>query len=269
MVRKLWKHEYLAWLRVLPLIYGITLAIAAMLRLVLVFENDSVYYNIVLFSAVAMLMIALIVTAASATVFGIQRFYKNLFTGEGYLTHTLPVTPAAHLWVKVLTAVSFDIASVIVCVLAGMIVTAGEVFSEVCKAAAYLFGYIPKAFAGHFAGWTAEMILIVVVAALGSHLFYYLCICIGQLFRKNRVLAAVGVYFGFYIISQILSTVMMVVFVILGEAGVWDDILELVGRHPEASVHVFFVGIIVLSALAALAEYWICHRIIRKKLNLE
>lgn len=269
MVKKLWKHEYLAWLRVLPLIYGITLAIAAMLRLVLVFENDSVYYTIVLVSAIAMLMIALIVTAASATVFGIQRFYKNLFTGEGYLTHTLPVTPAAHLWVKVLTAVSFDIASLLVCLLAGMVATAGEVFSEVCKAAVYLLGFIPQEIVGHVVGWTAELTVMVVVAALGSHLLFYLCICIGQLFRKNRILAAVGVYFGFYMISQALSTVMMVVFVILGEAGVWDDILELAAQHPKASVHIFFVGVTVLSALFALAEYWICHRIIRKKLNLE
>lgn len=269
MVKKLWKHEYLAWLRVLPLIYGITLAIAAMLRLVLVFENDSVYYMIVLVSTIAMLMIALIVTAASATVFGIQRFYKNLFTGEGYLTHTLPVTPAAHLWVKVLTAVSFDIASLLVCILAGMIATAGEVFSEVCKAAVYLLGFIPQEMVGHVVGWTTELTVMVVVAALGSHLFYYLCICIGQLFRKNRILAAVGVYFGFYMISQALSTVMMVVFVILGEAGVWDDILELAAQYPAASVHIFFVGVTVLSALFALVEYCICHRIIRKKLNLE
>lgn len=269
MVKKLWKHEYLAWLRVLPLIYGITLVIAAMLRLVILFENDSVYYNIVLFSAVAMFFIGLIVTIAAPTVFGIQRFYKNLFTGEGYLTHTLPVTPAAHLWVKALTTVSFDIASVLICLFAGMIATAGEVFSEVCKAAAYLLGYIPQDMVGHLSGWAAEYILLIVVAMLGSHLFYYLCICIGQLFRKNRVLAAVGVYFGFYVASQILGTVLMVVFVILGEAGVWDNILELVDQHPKASLHIFLGGVVVLSALAALAEYGICHRIIRKKLNLE
>lgn len=269
MVKKLWKHEYLAWLRVLPLIYGITLVIAAMLRLVMVFENDSIYYKIVLGSAVVMFFVALIVTIAASTVFGIQRFYKNLFTGEGYLTHTLPVTPAAHLWVKVLTAAFFDIVSVIVCLLAGMIVTAGEVFLEVTKAAEYLLRYIPRDIVGHLVGWVAEMSLAMVVAMIGSHLFYYLCICIGQLFRKNRVLAAVGVYFCFYIVSQILSTMMMVVFVIMGEAGVWDDILNLAAQHPETAIHIFLVGATALSVLITLVYYWICHWIIRKKLNLE
>ncbi len=269
MVKKLYKHEFLAWLRVLPLIYGITLVIAAMLRIVVAFENDSMYYDLVFVSAVVMFVIALIVTIAAPTVFSIQRFYKNLFAGEGYLSHTLPVTPANHLWVKALTAVSFDIASVLVCLLAGMIATAGEVFAEICKAATYLLDAIPQEFTGHFAGWAAEYTLLLVVAMFNSHFLFYLCICIGQLFRKNRVLAAVGVYFGFYIAYQILSTAMMVVFVIMGEAGVWDGVLELIARHPKASIHIFLSCFTLMMSLLTLVYYWICHHIIRKRLNLE
>lgn len=269
MVKKLWKHEYLAWLRVMPLIYGITLAIAALLRIVLIFENDSLYYGIVFGSAVFVFVVALMVTLASATVFGIQRFYKNLFTGEGYLTHTLPVTSANHLWVKVLTAVSFDISSVLVCILAGVIATAGEVFGEICKAAEYLLRMIPEEYIGHAAGWTAEFLVMFVIAMFSSQLLFYLCICIGQLFRKNRVAAAVGVYFGLYAISQVLSTILTVVFAIMGENGVWDGILEQIAQHPVASVHIFLCGMIVLTALMNLVYFWICHWVVHKKLNLE
>lgn len=269
MVKKLFKHEYLAWLRVLPLIYGITLAVAAMLRLIIFFENDSIYYGIVLGSAIFMFCVALLVAFAAPTVFGILRFYKNLFTGEGYLTHTLPVTPAAHLWVKLLTAASFDLISLLVGTLAVMLATAGEVFTEICKAADYLFKQIPAEFVGHAAGWLAELILLLIISIFSSYLLYYLCICLGQLARKNRVLAAVGVYFGYYMLSQILSTVLMTVVTILGETGVLDSLLELVALHPAASVHIFMAGMIVLGALFSLVYYLICHRIIRKKLNLE
>lgn len=269
MVRKLFKHEYLAWLRVLPLIYGITLAIAALLRIVLIFENDSLYYGIVFVSAVAAFVVALLVTLSSATVFGIQRFYKNLFTGEGYLTHTLPVTPANHLWVKVLTAVSFEILAGLVCLLAGVIATSGDVFEEICKAAEYLIKQIPGEYIGHMAGWAAEAIVMFVVAMFGSHMLFYLCICLGQLFRKNRVLAAVGVYFGFYAVSQVVSTVLTVVFAILGEQGVWDRMLEQIEQNPITFVHLFLCGTVVLTALLNLVYFWICHMIIRKKLNLE
>lgn len=269
MVKKLWKHEYLAWFRVLPLIYGITLAVAALLRMILVFENDSLYYDIVLGSAILVFAVAMLVTLSAATVFGILRFYKNLFTGEGYLTHTLPVTPANHLWVKLITAVSFEVMSVIVCLLAGMIATAGEVFGEICKAAAYLIEKIPGEYVGHVALWSAEAVVALVLGMFNSQLLFYLCICIGQLFRKNRVLAAVGVYFGIYAITQVISTILTVVFAVLGEMGVWESLLEKVLEHPLTTSHIVSSGSIVLSALLGAVCFWICHRIIHKKLNLE
>lgn len=269
MVKKLFKHEYLAWLRVLPIIYGITLVVASMLRLVMLFESDSLYYDLVFGSAVFMLIVALIVTVGASTVFAIQRFYKNLFTGEGYLTHTLPVTPANHLWVKGLTAVSFDVMSVIVCLLAAVIVTAGDALTVFWQNTVNTLRNIPSELAGHFAGWAAEYLLLFLAALLYSRFFFYLCICIGQLFRKNRILASIGVYFGFYVLSQILSTVMLVAVAILRETGVLSELGMLFIEHPLASIHVALCGSAVLTVLAALVYYWICLHILRKRLNLE
>lgn len=269
MVKKLFKHEFLAWLRIMPIIYGITLVIAAMLRIIVIFENDSTYYGIVFGSAIFMFVVALIATIAASTVFSIRRFYKNMFTGEGYLTHTLPVTPANHLWVKVITAVSFNVASLLVCLLAGIIATAGEVFAEICNAAAYLLKEIPQDYVGHLAGWVSEYIVLLLVAMLNSHLFFYVCICIGQLFRKNRALAAVGVYFGFYMVSQILSTVVTAEFYKIVETAQWEKLLEWVTNNPETTIHIVLCGMIVLVSLVSLIYFVICHRIIRKKLNLE
>ena len=269
MVKKLFKHEYLAWLRLLPLIYGITLVVAAMLRLLMVFETDSVYYDIVLFSAAFMYVVAVMVTLATPTVYGILRFYKNLFSGEGYLTHTLPVTPAAHIWVKLLTALSFTVASGLVCLLSGMIVTSGELFSEICKAISYLLGNIPPDAIPHLSGWLAESILLSLLSILNVHLLYSLCICLGQRARKNRVLAAVGVYFGFYMVSQILSTVMMVVITILGESGALDKLLAWIESDPVTFIHLLLIGLCLLVILVNIVYYLVCHWTIRKKLNLE
>ena len=269
MVKKLFKHEYRAWLRLLPLIYGITLIISAMLRLLTVFENDSVYYDIVLFSGIFMYVVAMLVTLATPTVFGILRFYKNLFTGEGYLSHTLPVTPAAHIWVKLLTALSFDLASGLVILLSGMIATSGELFSEICKAISYLVNNIPLDIIPHLSGWLAEGILLIFLSSLNIHLLYSLCICLGQMARKNRVLAAVGVYVGFYMVSQVLSTVITVVITVLGEAGALDKLLAWIEADPTTFIHLLLVGLCLLAALLDVVYYLICHRIICKKLNLE
>ena len=273
MVKKLFKHEYLAWLRIMPLIFGITLVVAGMLRLLMAFEHDSIYYDIVFVSAVFMFVVAMITTFVSPGIFAIVRFYKNMFTGEGYLTHTLPVTPGNHLWVKLLTAISFDIAALLVMLLAGLIVTAGEVQEELWKAAAYLYRFfakeIPEKYVGHIWCWLAEFHVITLLTSTCSHLYFYLCICIGQLFRKNRILAAVGVYFGLYMVGQIISTVVTVMFTFVGMSGVLEELLLWIEKNPIETVHIFLAGSIVIATIMATVYFLICHTIIRKKLNLE
>lgn len=269
MVKKLYKHEFLAWLRVIWIVWVITLVSAGFHRVIQLFENDSVYYGILIGSSTLLYVVALLCCIAFSLIFGIVRFYRNFFTGEGYLTFTLPATKAQLLWVKISTAVCFSVVSVVVCVTSGCIVTAGEVFEEVCKAVAYLAKDFTAAEVAHLIGWALEFLLLLLAAEFANHLFYYTCICIGQLFRKNRVLAAVGVYFGFYVISQILSTVGMVVFTMLAAMDIWEGVFLWIEGNPEIFIHSFLCGFAVLTALTDLIYYWICHHIIRKKLNLE
>lgn len=269
MVRKLYKHEILAWLRVLCIIFGIVLAVSVLHRVIQIFENDSLYYSIINGSASFMYGMALLVCIMAPVVFGVVRFYKNLFTGEGYLTFTLPVRAADHLWVKLWTAVGFSVVSGIVCVISVLIITAGDVFTEICKAVAYLLKMIPEKMTGHAVVYCLEMLALLVVSTAGSFLLYDTCICIGQLFRKNRILAAVGVYFGFSVVKQILSTLLGVVLAVLEASGSMDGIYTFIETHVAEAAHIFLCGSTVATAVFALLCWLVCHFIIRKKLNLE
>jgi len=269
MVKKLFKHEFLAWLRVLPLIYGIELTVAAINRCIQIFESESIYYDIISFFAATIYVVVLLAGMAAPLVFGVTRFYKNLFTGEGYLSFTLPVTTDNHLGVKVVTAVCFSVLSVLVALLSLVIVTAGDVFTEICKAIDYVVKRIPPEAAGHVAFYCVEFLLGLLVASFGSYLMYYTCICGGQLFRKNRVIAAVGVYFVLYVISQIFSTVLSVIFMIMEQTGSLDGIYAFIEKNPFESVHIFLCGVLVINGLMALVYYLLCRVIIRRKLNLE
>ena len=269
MVKKLYKHEFLAWLRVMPILYGIMLAMAAINRCIQLFENDSVYYDIIFGSSVTIYVIVLVAGIAAPLLFGVVRFYRNLFTGEGYLSFTLPVTPANHPWVKVVTAVSFSLLSVLVAALSGVIITAGEVFHEVCKAAVYIVKEIPQALAGHLALYCLEMVVLAIVSAFAAYFLYYMCICVGQLSRKNRILAAVGVYFGVYLLTQILGTGLSIMMVVLEAAGVLDRLLMLIEEYPKETIHITLCAGILISAVIAAVCYLISHWVIRKKLNLE
>lgn len=273
MVRTLFKHEFKAWLRVLPIFWLAMLGVAVAGRIVQFFETDSIYYKLIFGSAMVACGLAAIVLLLTPTVFGVYRFYRNLFTGEGYLSLTLPVTPAQHLWVKTLTAVCFDVASLVVVVLSGMVLISGEVLVEVFKAFGYLWkqmiAHMPKELAGHLVGYVLESLVIIFAWLLSGHLMYQSCICIGQLARKNRVLLAVGVYFGYQLVAQILSTVVGVAFMALSATDLFIELAELAAKHPYATGHVSnAVGAVLFLALAALF-WWICHRIMSKRLNLE
>ena len=269
MVKKLYKHEFVAWLRVIVFFWAATLLTAGINRIVQIFENDSIYYTILFAFSMLAFGVGILCSIAAPLIFGIVRFYKNFFTGEGYLTFTLPATKRQLLWVKLSVATCMGVISGLVCMLSGGVIMAGEVLTEVCRAAVYLFRDITGEDMLHLVGWVLEILVLLLVAEVGKHLFYYTCICLGQTFRKNRVLAAVGVYFAFYLVTQVLSTVFSVVFAIVGETGALDGIVEAIVNNGELFIHLGLSGAAVLSAAITGIYWFICHWVLRKKLNLE
>lgn len=269
MVKKLFKHEFLAWLRVMAVVYAVILTVAGAHRIFQFFENDSTAYTVINILAIVIFSLSVLICVCIPTFFSMNRFYKNLFTGEGYLSFTLPVTAGNHLWVKALTATAMSLLTILVCCLAGMIITAGDVFSEVLKAAAYLLRQIPKDSVAHLIGYCAEILVLVVVSVFAGHMVYNTCICIGQLFRKNRVVAAVGVYFAYYYICQILGVVFSAVMAELEEKGVLEPVYTFVENQAYATLHIGFGGLVLLEIIVSAICFAVCHHIISRKLNLE
>lgn len=269
MVKKLYKHEFLAWLRVMPMIFGITLLTAAFHRILQFFETDSTYYNIVNGSAIFLFVVALLVCLAAPVVFGIIRFYKNLFTGEGYLTFTLPVKNTTHLLVKSTTTLVFCVAAVFVCIGACCLITAGDVLTELWKAGVYLIHWFPDKYIGHFSGYMAEGCLLLLVATFSTILLYNFCLCVGQQAKKNRIMRSVGTYFGYYILSQILGTILLIVITVMDANGALVAYYRFFEAHPLATIHIFMGIAIVWFALLGLVFWLISRYILRRKLNLE
>ncbi len=268
MVKKLFKHECFALGRVLLIVQGILLAVALSTRVLQFFEFDHFAYDIVLVLAVIVLILANTVNLIAPLIMGVVRYYKNLFTAEGYLSFTLPVTPAQHLVVKLSATLLFQVIAVCVSLVSVVIATAGEVLGEIWLAVQYLLNQLNSVAAGHTALYAIEVIVLCVVVFLSELLLYYGCISIGQLSRKNRVLAAVGVYFAYYVIVQILSTVLTIV---LGVIGSNTESVDYVPTAQEiiAVIHIVLCGLIVWTLIVSAVYFLISHTIMRKKLNLE
>lgn len=269
MVKKLFKHEIRAYLRVMPLVYIIVLAMSVFGRVIQFFENDGLVYNIV--SGFAFLTYGVSIFAALffTKIFAVVRFYKNLFTTEGYLTFTLPVTPTQHIIVKVLTAVFFDVITFVTLLASGCIITLGELLVEIFKAVGYILNELFKFVGFHSIAYALELIAIMLLAGISGYLLYYTFISIGQLFKKNRILAAFGAYFVYYLATQAISTVFTILTALFGDKLPWQQITEAIIAHPYATVHIVLCFTILLSAAFSLLYFVIIKLIIRKKLNLE
>jgi hypothetical protein len=268
MVRKLFKHEFLSYARIMLPIYAVLIGVSGVNRIVQLFEQDNIIYNIAFVSSIIAYAVTIILALVLTTITAVTRYYKNLFSGEGYLSFTLPVTPAAHLWVKSLTVIAIEIITIVVILLSVSVITAGDVLTEVFKAIGYLCGRVFESVGAHFWFYIAEFIFLLLITSLTSIMMFYFCITVGQLAKKNRVLAAVGVYFGLYILSQVVSTIGMILLTVFGEP-LGEFLLEFLAEHPFASAHWIF-GIIALANVVMSAVYFLVNRaIIKNKLNLE
>jgi len=202
MLRKLFKYEWKAASQTLIVLHAIVLLFAVFTRISFEvrggIEEDSAISGLLLF-----LSIMITVTAAIFTVIFIgYRFYKSVFTDEGYLTNTLPVTPKQLIISKGLTGVIWQALDIVI-VFAAVFIIVGDraLFEELAvnvkKTAYYLFR-------GNVAVTTWLVLITVVLTPFAYMLKMYASVSLGSLFSGHKLLGAVGSYIGIYIVEQII-----------------------------------------------------------------
>lgn len=273
MVRKLLKYEWAHFIKTIMPMELILLGIALLTRFVQFFEADTTAYKIISISSVTMFCIACAVCLIMTFVININRFYRNLYSSEGYLSFTLPVTVDQHIFAKLITAVLTTLLSLVSVVAAVCITTAGDVLGEVFKAAGFL---VKRAF--DFAGWqtplfAVEFLLLLAVILASSYLLLYACATLGQTAKKRRVLASFGIYFIYYIIKQVLGTIFIIVFSVVSDTA-WfvkfvDWVFDAFRNHPLISTHISIWIAMLFTAVLGFVYYIINRFVMKNKLNLE
>ena len=111
MLKKLLKYDWKSVSGLLLILHGILLAYTLIGRIGIAFglskygdtltgsvtEAYGIVSGIYILIYVFFIMAIMVVTG----VYLAARFHKNLFSDEGYLTHTLPVSPAKIMWSKI------------------------------------------------------------------------------------------------------------------------------------------------------------------------
>ncbi len=268
MVRKLLKREFLYYAKSLFLFEGILLCIAVLNRLLLNIDSDNPLFVIVTSSLTMLAIFGCVACFIIAFVMIIVRFYKNLFSAEGYLMFTLPVTETQHLVAKLISAFVALLTAGITAIAYWLIILADqELFSEIAFELSLFFDYVSVEIGWHIILYIVEGILLVVLSLLSGILYYYTCIALGQATKiKNRILASVGIYFLLNIAGQFISPILVLVVgsvLSVPSVGIW------IMNNPIATIHTFFIIVILLQFVISSAMFILIRAIMCHKLNLE
>ena len=266
MVKKLIKYDFLAFAKVMLPIEIALVGIAALYRFVTIFESNTTAFKIFNVSTVTILVIAALTAFIMTFVYSFVRFYKNLYTAEGYLSFTLPVTPSAHIASKLTVSLIYDLITVVTAFVAFAVATAGEVFGESMKAAFYLYGKAAERIGGATPFYVIEFILTAIVAVAAAHLLTYMCVSLGQTAKRHKILSALGIYFAIYVVKQLLGTLYITTGV---TTDLFDEIVSFAAKSPNLFVHLFFLTVCVVEAALGAEDFAVTGHVMKKKLKHE
>lgn len=278
MLGKLFQNEFKCTWKTMVTIYAVVIAATVLGCLVLgvdVFNNGKigqVMARIFILSYVFAIAALFIVTF----IFLCGRFYKTMYSDQGYLTHTIPVSSLANLNVKLITSLVWLLLSGILFLLSiGALAfvrdseTVMEFFRQmtlqglnhICKDA---FGY-------GFCATLGILLLLVVLGYLNLLGMVYAALSLGQLFNQHKIGAAIGFGIGIYFVQQIISSILLIRWMNLFMVRItvtYSQETEYFSNSATGAPRIIW-PILLTYAVYAVIEYLITAFIVKKHINLD
>ena len=274
MLGKLLKHEWQSVWKIPAILLGILLVIsvfAGTTFFVPIWDSELSGLGILAMLVWMLYYFAVIGVSIGVTLYLAIHFYKTMFTDEGYLTHTLPVTSHALLISKILPMMAWQMLATVailvsVAIFGNMAILAlnsdgltfreiyGQIFEVLAEEGFFgnmsLIGFITSMLCAFLAGIVSGAMMIV-----GS-------VSIGQMVGKHKVLGSIGAYFAINTVVQIISAIVFVPVVVF----------KVSNEMPESVFDVLtpcYFGMSVLAILVSIGLYFLSEYLIRRKLNLD
>lgn len=280
MLKKLLKYDWKSVSGLLLILHGILLAYTLIGRIGIAFglskygdtltgsvtEAYGIVSGIYILIYVFFILAIMVVTG----VYLAARFHKNLFSDEGYLTHTLPVSPAKIMWSKILVSwawIVIDAVFVVASIM--MLVLFKQTFEPFKNVVCEFFSILAGVYGMQNQVLMILLILTVLAQFFGCYTMLVLfSMCLGSLFKTHKILGAVVSFFGINIILSIVSTIIM--FAVPGWSSTGSVSVTAAANGGfiggENSIFLFtFVWNLALAVVFFLGSRYILSR----KLNLE
>lgn len=272
MLGKLVKYDIKSLNRFLIIIHGVLLLSAVLIRffftenitaesLLSSETNNSMPFTLVM----TIILYSLLVTCISfATGLIITvRFYKNLFSDEGYLTQTLPVTCGQHLLSKTISGGLWScIDACLVFVSLYIVIATPDITGLFRQHAPEIQAELglTGSYQMSFAAIAAVFLSVSLVGAVSNVIMYYAAVVLGQLFSGHRVVGAVAAYFAITGILAILSAPFML-WIMMTEGGITS-------MAPAEYTKNMLLFTTIFSVVSGIGLYALSYWVMNKKLNL-
>lgn len=264
MLKKLLKYDFRALFKFLVPCYIVLFALATIGAIFLAIaehtSSDSETLSSVVVYSILFYVISVFACVIVCAVSIVNRFEKNLFSSEGYLTLTTPATAEEHIFSKVLSAIA-SFALTLVVALASVLVislpyadTAFPELASVIKEIFVAYGRAPV----ESTILAVEFLLLGIVALIFNAQAIYSCVCLGHLCtNRNRRAASVIAFAAYFTLSYAVS-------IFSSFYGLPDQAYDAwYGVHLEN-----LLSFLVYSALNAGAFFWQRY-VLKNKVNLE
>ena len=206
-------------------------------------------------------------------IFICSRFYKTMYSDQGYLTHTLPVSPLANFNVKLVTALVW----LLLCGVILIISVFALLFSADGKEMMDMIGHLNMKMLNDaclgllgYKFWPTVgiVLLMMVLGCLNILCMVFAAFSLGQLFNQHKIGAAIGFGVGLYFVEQIISSIMLIGWMnrfILRTVYISSSGEEYVLTNERLIVWPIIISI----AIYSLVEYLISVVVVRKHVNLD
>jgi hypothetical protein len=208
---------------------------------------------------------AVVVLQAVISVFALVRYYKSLFTDEGYLTMVLPMESTTLINGKILFTLIWWAISTVSLILGIFISVAlpimlydGTIFAALFQSVEGILGVLIKPEHSTFIG--ILNVLSVIVRFVENTILTVAAITVGAtVIKKRRLLGAFLFYFGISFIRENVISVF--------EALI--DLILVASTNTSIGAVLSLVFGILVSAGIGIASYFVMCRIFTKKFNIE
>lgn len=197
--------------------------------------------------------LALFAYVIGSEIFLFIRFYRSRFTDEGYLTFTLPVRTWQIFLSSLLNIIIWTL------IISAVMITSifAIVFSGIQKSGVLdQFGQIWDTMNGinEFADIVPLQVLYAVVNYVSQIIVTMTCITVGAvLAKKHKLLASIGVYYGYSMVANILYTMFTVSTVMS------DTVMDM---------QLIYLVQIIFQTIVGVGGFFLSAYLMEKKLNL-